>query len=126
ARWTVAGGILPPPPRTAVWDGACTRVGAHRLGVGGPHRDLHLTCMMIGERVADWLWAEPVEGNAHRGLPAKVYHRATMKYITSTPTIMGGAPVVVGSRVPIAVIVSLLEQGYTVEAINDEFPHVPL
>lgn len=48
------------------------------------------------------------------------------KYITSTPDIMGGMPVVRGTRVPIARLLFLLKEGYTVEAIHDEFPHVPL
>lgn len=46
------------------------------------------------------------------------------KYIASRPNIMGGAPVLVGTRVPIAVIVSLLKQGYTIKEIDKMYPWV--
>lgn len=35
-------------------------------------------------------------------------------------------PVITGTRVPIARILFLLKEGYTIEAIHDEFPHVPV
>ncbi|MHB8484017.1 MAG: DUF433 domain-containing protein [Nitrospiria bacterium] len=47
-------------------------------------------------------------------------------YISSTPAIMSGMPVVIGTRVPIARIIFLLKEGYTVPTIHGEFPHVPL
>ncbi len=49
-----------------------------------------------------------------------------MKYITSTPDIMGGAPVIKGTRVPIEVILHLLKQGYPLEVIHDDYQHIPL
>lgn len=39
---------------------------------------------------------------------------------------MGGAPVIIGTRIPLARIIFLLREGYTVEAISDEYPWVPL
>ena len=48
------------------------------------------------------------------------------KYITSKPDIMGGAPCIVGTRVPIDVIISLLKQGYTLNKINKMYPWVGL
>lgn len=45
-------------------------------------------------------------------------------YIISDPKIMSGAPVVTGTRVPIARIVYLLSDGFTIEQINQQFPHV--
>lgn len=39
---------------------------------------------------------------------------------------MSGAPVVVGTRVPIARIVYLLKDGFTIGQINKQFPHVGL
>ncbi len=48
------------------------------------------------------------------------------KYITSTPNIMGGAPVIVGTRIPIAVIIQRLKEGYTVELIQEGYTWVPL
>lgn len=46
------------------------------------------------------------------------------KYITSKPDVMGGAPVIVGTRVPIDVILSLLKQGYPLKKIDKMYPWV--
>lgn len=46
------------------------------------------------------------------------------KYITSKSDVMGGAPCIVGTRVPIDVIVSLLKQGYTLKKIDKMYPWV--
>ncbi len=40
------------------------------------------------------------------------------KYITSKVDVMGGAPVIIGTRVPVDVILSLLKQGYTLKKID--------
>ena len=48
------------------------------------------------------------------------------QYIVSDPNIMGGAPVIKGTRVPIAVILHLLKQGYPLEVIHEDYPHIPL
>lgn len=48
------------------------------------------------------------------------------KYITSKSNIMGGAPCIVGTRIPIAVIVQRLKEGWTVEGIHDGYPWVSL
>lgn len=52
--------------------------------------------------------------------------RCMKKYIVSNSQILGGTPVISGTRVPIARILFLLKEGYTIEAIHDEFPHVPI
>jgi uncharacterized protein (DUF433 family) len=49
-----------------------------------------------------------------------------MQYITSDPEIMSGKLVISGTRVPIARILFLLKEGYTIEAIQEEYPHVSL
>jgi uncharacterized protein (DUF433 family) len=41
-----------------------------------------------------------------------------MKYITSTPDILGGAPVIRGTRIPIEVILYRLKDGYTLKEIQ--------
>ena len=46
------------------------------------------------------------------------------KYITSKPDTMGGAPCIVGTRVPVDVILSLLKQGYTLKKIDKMYPWV--
>lgn len=48
------------------------------------------------------------------------------KYITSTPDVMGGAPVIVGTRIPIAIIIQRLKEGYTIKAIHEGYSWVPL
>ena len=57
-----------------------------------------------------------------------VVYNTDMKkqYITSDPDIMGGQPVVKGTRIPISRVLYLLKQGYTVEAIHEEYPHVDI
>jgi uncharacterized protein (DUF433 family) len=42
--------------------------------------------------------------------------------ITSDPTIFGGKPVVRGMRISVELILSLLAQGETSEAIIDDYP----
>ncbi|OGE32235.1 hypothetical protein A3C59_04480 [Candidatus Daviesbacteria bacterium RIFCSPHIGHO2_02_FULL_36_13] len=46
------------------------------------------------------------------------------KYITSKPDVMGGVPCIVGTRVPIDVILSLLKQDYTLKKIDKMYPWV--
>ena len=46
------------------------------------------------------------------------------KYISATPGIMSGHPVIAGTRVPISRILFLLKEGYTLEALHDEYPHI--
>lgn len=48
------------------------------------------------------------------------------KLISSDPQILGGMPVITGTRIPIARIVFLLKDGYSVENIADQYPHVGL
>lgn len=46
------------------------------------------------------------------------------KYIVKDPEILGGKPVIVGTRVPISRIIFLLKEGYTIEAIQEDYPHI--
>jgi uncharacterized protein (DUF433 family) len=48
------------------------------------------------------------------------------KYITSKPDVMGGTPCIVGTRIPIAVVIVRLKEGYTLKAIHDGYPWVSL
>ena len=49
-----------------------------------------------------------------------------MKYITSDPAILSGMPVIVGTRVPVARILSLLKEGYLLEEIHHQFDHISI
>ena len=48
------------------------------------------------------------------------------KYIVSNPNIMGGAPVIKGTRIPIEVILHRLKEGNTVEVIHDMYSWVDI
>ena len=46
------------------------------------------------------------------------------QYIISNPDILGGKPVIAGTRIPIDQILTLLKNGFTVEAISEEYPQL--
>ena len=46
------------------------------------------------------------------------------KYIVSDPQIMGGEPVVKGTRTPIEVILYRLTEGNSIEAIHELYPWI--
>jgi uncharacterized protein (DUF433 family) len=48
------------------------------------------------------------------------------KYIVSDPHIMGGAPVIKGTRIPIEVILHRLKEGNTLEAIHKMYAWVDM
>ena len=47
-------------------------------------------------------------------------------YIISDPEILGGTPVIKGTRVSIGRILFLLKDGYTLEAIHEDYPHIDI
>lgn len=48
------------------------------------------------------------------------------KYIISNKAILGGIPVIVGTRIPVEQILSLLNDGYPVEGIHELYPQVSI
>lgn len=46
------------------------------------------------------------------------------RYIVSNSDILGGKPVISGTRIPVDQILFLLKSGFTVEAINEEYPQL--
>lgn len=48
------------------------------------------------------------------------------KYIVSDPQILSGKPVIVGTRIPVDQILFLLKEGFTIEAIHEQYPHVSI
>lgn len=46
------------------------------------------------------------------------------RYIVSNPEILGGKPVIAGTRIPVEQILFLLKSGFTVEAINEGYPQL--
>jgi uncharacterized protein (DUF433 family) len=57
----------------------------------------------------------------HQPRVAKI-NRASV--IHSDPEILGGAPVFVGTRVPLRNLIDYIERGYTLEQFLDSFPSV--
>lgn len=47
-------------------------------------------------------------------------------YITTDPKILGGTPVVAGTRVPIDIILYNLKEGYTLSDIHDMYRHISI
>jgi len=48
------------------------------------------------------------------------------KYISSDPNIMGGAPVIKGTRIPIEVILHRLKEGNSIEKVHQMYSWVDL
>ena len=48
------------------------------------------------------------------------------KNITIDPAILGGTPVIAGTRIPIERVQELIKQGYTPDTIKEEYPQVSL
>jgi uncharacterized protein (DUF433 family) len=46
------------------------------------------------------------------------------KYITSIPDVMGGAPCIVGTRIPVEVILYRLRDGYSLKELQKMYPWV--
>ena len=46
------------------------------------------------------------------------------KFISTTPDIMGGAPVVKGTRIPVVVLLYRLKEGYSINEIHKMYPWV--
>jgi uncharacterized protein (DUF433 family) len=49
---------------------------------------------------------------------------ASVKYISISPDVLGGAPVITGTRIPAERISELLLQGYTEDALVKEFKSI--
>ncbi|OGY25466.1 MAG: hypothetical protein A2Z11_03490 [Candidatus Woykebacteria bacterium RBG_16_43_9] len=46
--------------------------------------------------------------------------------IQTNPKILGGQPVIKGTRIPVARIVALHIQGYTIEDLKKEYPYLDI
>ena len=46
------------------------------------------------------------------------------EYIESNKSIMGGKPVIVGTRIPVSRLLYLLSQGYTFGEVQEEYPQL--
>lgn len=46
------------------------------------------------------------------------------RYIIIDNQILGGTPVIAGTRIPVERIAALVRQGYTTDTLKEEYPHV--
>ena len=56
---------------------------------------------------------------------AKQYCDARDRHITSDLEILGGTPVIAGTRIPVYAILGRLQGGDTLDDLADDYPHVP-
>ncbi len=56
---------------------------------------------------------------------AKEYARLRDQYVQRDPKIMGGEPVIRGTRVPVRTIAALIEDGESHDVLREDYPHVP-
>jgi uncharacterized protein (DUF433 family) len=49
----------------------------------------------------------------------------TTTYIVSNPQILGGKPIIKGTRISVQLILEWLATGGTIDKIVEEFPHIP-
>lgn len=50
--------------------------------------------------------------------------KALKKYISINNKILGGTPVITGTRIPVERIYHLIKQGYSVETLQEDYPWV--
>jgi uncharacterized protein (DUF433 family) len=55
---------------------------------------------------------------------AESYARLRDRYVERNPAVMGGEPVITGTRVPVRTIASLIEMGEKPEILREDYPHV--
>jgi uncharacterized protein (DUF433 family) len=56
---------------------------------------------------------------------ADEYVRLRDQYVERNPAIMGGEPVIRGTRIPVRTVASLIEQGEAREVMREDYPQVP-
>lgn len=56
---------------------------------------------------------------------ADEYARLRDRYVQRDPMVMGGEPVIRGTRVPVRTIAALIEDGESPEVMREDYPHVP-
>jgi uncharacterized protein (DUF433 family) len=55
---------------------------------------------------------------------AAMHDQSLLHRITADPQIFGGKPIVRGMRISVELVLSLLAQGQTIEAILDDYPEL--
>ncbi len=87
----------------------------------------HLQPLTVGSELAlsEALRVAMTEDVAQTIARAESYARLRDHYIEHDPAVMGGEPVIRGTRVPVRTIASLVEMGETHEVLREDYPHIP-
>lgn len=56
----------------------------------------------------------------------KVYNANMPEIIQTNPKVLGGMPVIKGTRIPIARVVALYIQGYTIKDLKNDYPYLKI
>lgn len=56
---------------------------------------------------------------------AQSYARLRDRYVECNPAVMGGEPVISGTRVPVRTLAGLIEMGETPQTLREDYPHIP-
>jgi uncharacterized protein (DUF433 family) len=87
----------------------------------------HLQPLTVGSELAlsEALRVAMTEDVAQTIERAESYARLRDRYVERNPDVMGGEPVIAGTRVPVRTIASLIEMGETHEVLREDYPHIP-
>lgn len=87
----------------------------------------HLRPQAVGSELAlsEALRVAMTEDVAQTIERAESYVRLRDRYVERNPAVMGGEPVITGTRVPVRTIASMVEMGETSEVLREDYPHVP-
>lgn len=87
----------------------------------------HLQPLVVGSELAlsEALRIAMTEDVAQTIERAESYARLRDLYVERNPAVMGGEPVIKGTRVPVRTIASLIEMGETREVLREDYPHIP-
>lgn|ERR1700722_4779654 len=87
----------------------------------------HLQPLIVGSELAlsealRVAMTEDVAKTIERG---ESYANLRDRYVEHNPAVMGGEPVIRGTRVPVRTIASLIGMGETHEVMREDYPHIP-
>jgi uncharacterized protein (DUF433 family) len=87
----------------------------------------HLQPLAVGSELAlsEALRVAMTEDVAQTIERAESYARLRDRYVERNPAVMGGEPVITGTRVPVRTIASLIEMGETHKVLREDYPHIP-
>jgi uncharacterized protein (DUF433 family) len=87
----------------------------------------HLQPLAVGSEfeLSEALRVAMTEDAAQTIERAESYARLRDLYVEHNPAVMGGEPVITGTRVPVRTIASLIEMGEKPQVLREDYPHIP-